>query len=140
LQRREFHDALLEAGSFEDLPGKWQAAILKAEENRPNLQIVDRGNMPEQKTFTSLRADQPATEFPKNRRTRDGLSSWRAACHRAANARWRHTPPAAVERHNASRRVKREQKACASCGTSFVPARRDQLLCSECRLTPGRER
>jgi hypothetical protein len=28
--RREFHEALLEAGSFEDLPGKWQAAILQA--------------------------------------------------------------------------------------------------------------
>jgi hypothetical protein len=27
LQRREFHEALLEAGSFEGLPGKWQAAI-----------------------------------------------------------------------------------------------------------------
>ena len=27
LQRREFHEALLEADSFEDLPGKWQAAI-----------------------------------------------------------------------------------------------------------------
>jgi hypothetical protein len=23
-QRREFHDALLDADSFEDLPGKWQ--------------------------------------------------------------------------------------------------------------------
>jgi hypothetical protein len=31
LQRREFHEALLEAATFEDLPGKWQAAILKAE-------------------------------------------------------------------------------------------------------------
>jgi hypothetical protein len=30
LQRREFHEALLEADSFEDLLGKWQAAILKA--------------------------------------------------------------------------------------------------------------
>ena len=30
LQRREFHEALLDAGSFEDLPGKWQAAILEA--------------------------------------------------------------------------------------------------------------
>jgi hypothetical protein len=30
-QRREFHEALLEAASFEDLPGWWQAAILKAE-------------------------------------------------------------------------------------------------------------
>jgi hypothetical protein len=39
-QRREFHEALLEADTFEDLPGKWQAAILKAEENRPNLRIV----------------------------------------------------------------------------------------------------
>ena len=35
LQRREFHEALLEAGSFEDLPGRWQAAILKAEQNAP---------------------------------------------------------------------------------------------------------
>jgi hypothetical protein len=26
-QRREFHEALLDAASFEDLPGKWQAAI-----------------------------------------------------------------------------------------------------------------
>jgi hypothetical protein len=40
LQRRELHEALLDADSFEDLPGKWQAAILKAEENRPNLRIV----------------------------------------------------------------------------------------------------
>jgi hypothetical protein len=35
LQRREFHEVLLEADSFEDLPGKWQAAILQAENNRP---------------------------------------------------------------------------------------------------------
>jgi hypothetical protein len=35
-QRREFQEALLEADSFEDLPGKWQAAILTAEQNRPN--------------------------------------------------------------------------------------------------------
>ena len=33
VQRREFREALLEAGSFEDLPGKWQAAILKAEQD-----------------------------------------------------------------------------------------------------------
>jgi hypothetical protein len=39
-QRREFHEALLEAGSFEDLPGNWQAAILQAEENRPKLRLV----------------------------------------------------------------------------------------------------
>jgi len=40
VQRREFHEALLEAGSFEDVPGKWQAAILEAEQNRPKLRIV----------------------------------------------------------------------------------------------------
>ena len=39
-QRREFHEALLQADSFEDLPGKWQAAILKAEQNRPELRLV----------------------------------------------------------------------------------------------------
>jgi hypothetical protein len=39
-QRREFHEAVLDADTFEDLPGKWQAAILKAEQNRPNLRIV----------------------------------------------------------------------------------------------------
>jgi hypothetical protein len=39
-QRREFHEALLEAGRFEDLPGKRQAAILKAEQNRPKLHVV----------------------------------------------------------------------------------------------------
>jgi hypothetical protein len=40
LQRREFHEALLEAGTFEDLPGKWQAAILQAEQNRPKLRVA----------------------------------------------------------------------------------------------------
>ena len=43
LERREFHEALLDADTFEDLPGKWQAAILKAEQNRPNLRIVGSG-------------------------------------------------------------------------------------------------
>jgi hypothetical protein len=42
LQRREFHEALLEAGSFEDLPGKWQAAIVSAEQNQPTLRVVRR--------------------------------------------------------------------------------------------------
>jgi hypothetical protein len=39
-QRREFHEALLEEDSFEDLPGKCQAAILKAEQNRPRLRLL----------------------------------------------------------------------------------------------------
>ena len=40
LQRREFHEALLDAATFEELPGKWQAAILAAEQNRPKLRLV----------------------------------------------------------------------------------------------------
>jgi hypothetical protein len=39
-QLREFHEALLEADGFEDLPGKWQAAIMEAEQNRPKLRVV----------------------------------------------------------------------------------------------------
>jgi hypothetical protein len=39
-QRREFDEAPLGATSFEDLPGKWQAAILKAEQNRPRLRVA----------------------------------------------------------------------------------------------------
>ena len=40
LQRREFHEALLDADDFEDLPGKWQAAILRAEQSRPKTRVV----------------------------------------------------------------------------------------------------
>jgi hypothetical protein len=40
LQRREFHDALLEADSFEDLPGKWQAAILERSRTGGSLRVV----------------------------------------------------------------------------------------------------
>ena len=39
-QRREFHEALLDAATFEDLPGKWQAAVLATEQNRPKLRII----------------------------------------------------------------------------------------------------
>ena len=39
LQRREFHEALLEVDSFEDLPGRWQAAIVEAEQNWPRLRV-----------------------------------------------------------------------------------------------------
>jgi hypothetical protein len=37
--RRDLQEAPLEPASFEDLPGKWQAAILEAEQNRPKLRI-----------------------------------------------------------------------------------------------------
>ena len=39
-QRREFHEALLDADAFEDLPGKWPAAILNAGQNRPKLRLL----------------------------------------------------------------------------------------------------
>ena len=39
-QRREFHEALLDADDFDDLHGKWQAAILSAEQARPKLRVV----------------------------------------------------------------------------------------------------
>jgi hypothetical protein len=39
-QRRDFHESLLDADTLEDLPGKWQAAILNAEQNRPKLRLV----------------------------------------------------------------------------------------------------
>ncbi len=39
-QRRDFREALLDAYTFGDLPGKWQAAILKAEQSRPKLRLV----------------------------------------------------------------------------------------------------
>ena len=41
-QRREFHEALLEANAFEDLAEKWQAGILAAERRR----TVDPGPGP----------------------------------------------------------------------------------------------
>jgi hypothetical protein len=43
LQRREFHEALREAGTFEDLPGKWQTVVVSAERNRPKLRVVAGG-------------------------------------------------------------------------------------------------
>ena len=37
---RQLGSALLDADPFEDLPGKWQAAIVKAEQKRPKLRLV----------------------------------------------------------------------------------------------------
>jgi hypothetical protein len=39
-QRRDFQESLFDADSFEDLPGKWQAAIVEAERNRPKFLVV----------------------------------------------------------------------------------------------------
>ena len=40
LQRLGLHEALVDADPFEDLPGKWQAATLEAERNRPKLRVI----------------------------------------------------------------------------------------------------
>jgi hypothetical protein len=40
LTSTESSTSLAEAESFEDLPGKWQSAILEAEQNRPKLRVV----------------------------------------------------------------------------------------------------
>jgi hypothetical protein len=42
VQRREFHEALLEASAFEYLAGRWQAALLEAEQNLPKLRRDQR--------------------------------------------------------------------------------------------------
>jgi hypothetical protein len=42
-QRREFHEALLEAGSFEALPEEVAGGDLKAEQNQPELRVVRSG-------------------------------------------------------------------------------------------------
>ena len=47
-RRREFHEALLDADAFEDLPGKWQAAIVSAEQNRPDLRVIGSDSRPDQ--------------------------------------------------------------------------------------------
>ncbi len=39
-QEAELRAALARATDLEDLPGKWQAAILAAERNRPDLRVV----------------------------------------------------------------------------------------------------
>jgi hypothetical protein len=39
-QRLELHERLVDADTFEDLSGKWQAAILRAEQNRVRLRVV----------------------------------------------------------------------------------------------------
>jgi hypothetical protein len=46
-RRRGFQEALLDADGFEDPPGKWQAAIVGAEQNRPDLWIARSGFRPD---------------------------------------------------------------------------------------------
>jgi hypothetical protein len=61
LQRREFHEALLEAASFRTCPGKWQAAILKAEQNRPKLRVLSSDSSRSRSTATGTCSQAPRT-------------------------------------------------------------------------------
>jgi hypothetical protein len=40
LQRREFHEGAARGGQLRGPAGKWQAAIVNAEQNRPDLRII----------------------------------------------------------------------------------------------------
>jgi hypothetical protein len=57
LQRQDFHEALLEADSFEDLPGKWQAALTDA-----TLAASCASLRPSRCRVTSTTACTPSTE------------------------------------------------------------------------------
>jgi hypothetical protein len=59
--RQEFQEALLDAHHFEDLSGKWQAAILEAAQSRPEA------------TRRQRRVNQPAAGRER-RRLRQSLS------------------------------------------------------------------
>jgi hypothetical protein len=63
LQRREFHEALLDADAFEDLPGKSQAAIVEAEQKRPMLRLVDGEVGKSRDRHRSLRCRPPLTQL-----------------------------------------------------------------------------
>jgi hypothetical protein len=67
LQRREFHEALLDADSFEDLPGKWQAAILEAEHNRPVARREQRLSRCRHRSTLSHARPAPRCECPAPR-------------------------------------------------------------------------
>jgi hypothetical protein len=47
-QRREFHEACLTPTASSTCRGKWQAAIVSAEQNRPKLRVVRADSWPEQ--------------------------------------------------------------------------------------------
>jgi hypothetical protein len=42
-QRREFQGALLDAEHSRTCPAKWQATVVAADQNRPNLRVVHAG-------------------------------------------------------------------------------------------------
>lgn len=56
-------------------------------------------------------------------------SSWCDACYLARTREWRADNPEYVAAYNAARRVHPEPRACAGCGRTFTPRRRDAVFC-----------
>lgn len=90
------------------------------------------------KTCRKCEKTAPETEFPASKRMQDALSSWCRECHNEATKAWRGRNPEAVERLNASRRIRHEPRTCGGCGGTFVPPRKDSSRCTWCR--PARKR
>jgi hypothetical protein len=81
---------------------------------------------------TRCGATLPLSEFPVNRRMRDGHSSWCRSCAVAATREWR----ASIRtEYNSRRHVHHEPRACVGCGLVYVPRRTDaHFCCLSCRV------
>jgi hypothetical protein len=64
------------------------------------------------KTCRKCGETKPVSEFRRNPRVRDGLSSWCSECHRDATRRWR-SDPANREGENSKRRLKPSERLAA---------------------------
>ncbi len=83
-QRREFHEALLEAGAFDDLPGKWQAGILR-QSGKSAPAAARRGEVAARPSnFARQRAGLPAAVNAGPPRARD---AYRATPRRSAQGK-----------------------------------------------------
>lgn len=85
------------------------------------------------KTCRKCNTAAPKTDFPANKRMRDGRSSWCRRCHYEASSAWRGRNPEAIEGYNARRRVRHAPRTRVACGGMFVPRRKDSRRCSWCR-------
>jgi hypothetical protein len=87
------------------------------------------------KPCSRCRERKPPDAFPPNAQLSSGLSSWCRACHAEATRAWRDANPEQVAARNAARRLPPLlPRACATCGETFTPRRRDGRYCSSaCR-------
>jgi hypothetical protein len=79
-QRREFHEALLDADVLDDLPGKWQAAIVGAEQK--SAQGPDRRRLGRRGHRTGSRFTGPVAGRGERRRVNCPAASCPAGCKR----------------------------------------------------------